>query len=309
MNLPVFFIHTGFKKHIYYAVKQADKYNREVILIGDPTNKNVTNRWYNINEYIDERLNIFEKVYKHMSNNNYNFEFFCFKRYFILYDFVKKYEIKQFMMLDSDLMSYIDFSTIDFDKYDVGYYMVNQSDINYNWAISPHCSYWTSEALNDFIDFIITVYKDEINKLEEKWDYHKKNNLSGGICDMTLLYLWNEKKRWNAYNTGFVNSLKGVFDSFISSGIINDQKYIMNPLFNIKRIHFIHNIPYFCNEMEKKVQAYTIHAQGRRKMFIRNFYYCNNFQILYLAAKVGYFVNLMIEKLKREIYTKVGTFQ
>ena len=108
-TIPVVFIHTGYQPYMEYTIHQAEKTNSVVYLLGDEKNKHVAQRWFDIETYQSERYGQFKKIYKHMSANPYEFEFNCFRRFFVTYEFARKHGIEKFMMLDTDCFSFANF--------------------------------------------------------------------------------------------------------------------------------------------------------------------------------------------------------
>lgn len=293
-TIPVVFIHTGYQPYMEHTIHQAEKTNSVVYLLGDEKNKHVVQQWFDIEEYQSERYDQFKKIYKHMSSNPYEFEFNCFRRFFVTYEFAMKRGIEKFVMLDTDCFSFADFSELGFEEYDAALSMPKDQS-NYLWTASPHGSMWSVCALENFLDFLFYEYTDNISELEEKWNYHKNHNIGGGICDMTLLYLWaNSVERFNVLNTtqGYKS---GVFDHFasLSEGYEKEEYQILKGI-NIKRIKFENNRAYFKKSDGSWIRTYTIHAQGKSKIFINT-----------IASEetlfVKYYIDFMLEKCRRAL--------
>ena len=293
-TIPVVFIHTGYQPYMEYTIHQAEKTNSAVYLLGDEKNKHVAQRWFNIESYQSKKYDQFKKIYKHMSANPYEFEFNCFRRFFVTYEFAKKHGIEKFMMLDTDCFSFANFSELGFEEYDAALSMPKDQS-NYLWTASTHGSLWSVDALENFLDFLFYEYTENISELEEKWSYHKAHNIGGGICDMTLLYLWAiSVKDYKILNTtqGYKN---GVFDHFssLAEGYEKDEYQILK-LVNLKKIRFVDHKAYFQKKAGKWVRAYTIHAQGKSKIFIDTI---ASEETLY----VKYYADFLGEKCKRAI--------
>ena len=237
-TIPVVFIHTGYQPYMEYTIHQAEKTNQVVYLLGDEKNKNVAQRWIDIEDYQSERYEQFKKIYKHMSSNPYEFEFNCFRRFFVTYEFAKKQGIEKFIMLDTDCFSFVNFSNLGFEEYDVALSMPKDQS-NYLWTASPHGSLWSVATLENFLDYLFYEYTDNISELEEKWEYHKSHGVGGGICDMTLLYLWTKSvEQFKILNTT-QEYKNGVFDHFVSfSEGYEKEEYKTLKIINIKRLKF-----------------------------------------------------------------------
>ena len=172
-----------------------------------------------------------------MSSNRYEFELICFKRYFILKKIMEEIKEENAIMLDSDILTYINFSNCDFTKYYCGL-SINMKQNDYRWSVSPHCSFWSMEAINDFTKYCIDTYSNNIEILNNKYNYHKERSIKGGICDMTLLYLWSKNKK-NIFNI-CVNRNNETFDHCLSSSEnYFKNEYQLNRILGIKKVIII----------------------------------------------------------------------
>lgn len=175
---PLIFIHEGNQSYLKTAIRCAIDWHNDVILIGDKSNEAYCDNWVDANQLNLCEFEKFSKIYKHMSRNPYWFELICFKRYFMLYEYVKQNGLNEFILCDSDLLVFGDLSKFNYGRYEAAFsYCEDQS--NYRWAASPHCSFWTVNALRKFIDFVIETYKNNIATLQKKWSYHLHNNVGG----------------------------------------------------------------------------------------------------------------------------------
>lgn len=297
-QIPVFFVHTGYQPYMEQTIHQAERTNEVVYLLGDFSNKKVAKRWVNIENYESTKYEAFRKLYKHMSTNTDEFEFNCFRRFFVSYEFAKEKGINEFVMLDTDCFAFVNFSELGYEGYDVAL-SIPKDQSNYLWTASPHGSYWTLEALESFLEFLEWEYTENIAELEEKWKYHVDNNVLGGICDMTLLYLWSiSEKNLRILYTG-QEYKGGIFDHFVSvsEGYMANE-YKVDPFLKIKRYKIKDDKAYFQKMDGNWIRAYTIHAQGRSKEFINAISngIDNNFQLYVL--KVINLMHKVIRKIK-----------
>ncbi len=193
--IPVVYIHFGnHPEYLIKSVEQALVYNKEVILISDKEwkkegVKNISPAKYN------EGIDAFLKVYQHKSTNAMKFELMCINRWFVLRNVMNALDIPVCYYSDSDGMLYDNMEAVykNYSEYEASYTYTEMQD-NYRWSASACCSFWKRETLNKFCDFIMELYTPEkINVLEEKWKYHQINNIGGGVCDMTLLYLFSKQ--------------------------------------------------------------------------------------------------------------------
>lgn len=304
--IPLIFVHTGYQKHLDVIIPQAEQCNEQVYLLGDSSNKNTAKQWFNIEDYIDARYEIFRDKFVNMSSNSAEFELNCFKRYFVCYQFAKAKSIDKFFMVDSDCLVYENLSNLDLQEYDAGA-SVPENQSNMSWTASPHSSLWSMNALNDFLEYLIKAYdEDNMDSLLKKWKYHQECNVPGGICDMTLLYLWmqNNANRLKLFNGLCIKNGK-TFDHFlhVSEGYsVGD--FEVNSFLEMKIIKFIDGKPYFKYKDGTWIQSCTIHAQGARKKYI-SILNPNQYSLLNCyKRKLLWDYNRVRNYIKRKIFNK-----
>lgn len=204
----------------------------------------------------------FESYYKHMSSNDYNFEIVCFLRYFYILNFIKSNKIDKFLYCDSDavFLKYLDFEGMLGKEKCLACKPKEQED--YERVVSAHFSIWTDHGLDEFCDFLFEVYNSNLSILEDKWEWHKKTNSPGGICDMTLLYHWYESPE---SLLDYRN--EATFDRGISSGdnLFKNEFAVEN---GIKKI-FIDSNRFFGKKTDgNMVEFLGLHFQGNKKNLI-----------------------------------------
>lgn len=285
-QIPVVFIHIGNPKYLKKVISLANRYGNAVFLIGDQSNRKICEKWIDSANLKNEKYNLFQQVYQHMSTNAVPFEIGCFRRYFWLQAFMKKWQINECFMIDSDVCIYRNLSQMDLKNYEVACGVVDDGIPNI-WYASPHSSYWTVEALDNFIDFLINVYVNRRSVLDTIWMEHVTQNILGGISDMVLLRLWikEAKPRWK--NLAMVDENE-FFDDNVNCACnyINQNYQMQKLLFNrkIKKVVFADGRAYMINNHQEKVITNIIHAQGEAKMYISCFTkYRNNILSYYLA--------------------------
>lgn len=139
-------------------------------------------------------LNELSDIYIHASPNSREFEIICMRRYLILRDYlIDNPGVKNFMLIDSDTLIYKDIHHVLHKRNGEifsGSYISKERDARRQ--ISPHASVWSRVALFDFVDYVFEFYKNPgaAIKIKEITGYFDENKISGGVSDMTLLYLW-----------------------------------------------------------------------------------------------------------------------
>jgi putative methyltransferase (TIGR04325 family) len=192
--MPVVFIHFNeIPAYLIRALNQALLQNRQVVLITDAKTEIPGVSVHDAAVYA-KGLEAFENAYVHMSTNSEEFERICIHRWFILKNFMNESNTEVAYYSDSDTMIYSDLALVyeQYKEYDASYTLTENQD-NYRWSASACCSYWKKEAINGFCEFVLDTYKNNLATLRKKWDYHLQNQQQGGICDMTLLFLFIEK--------------------------------------------------------------------------------------------------------------------
>lgn len=270
-QIPIFVHHEGNASYLKDCIKQAKKYNDRVILFGDRSNINMCQEWYDVSEFSSVLWQEFMIYYSNMSHYNDSYATQIIKRFFVFDDFMIKNNIKKCICLDSDVLVYINFSEIsELDKYKAAF-AIPKNQENMRIAASAGCSYWTQEALHEFLLYCIDIYKNQYGRLKEKWEYHQKNNMAGGVCEMNLLYWW-----WQQNQTYVLNWIKysseGVIDGhFGMSENYLENEYQMDKHEIGKRILVKDGLPYFFSVQHGPVKAWAIHFVGNKKMYMQYF--------------------------------------
>ena len=261
--------------YLIYCLAQAKKFNpqSDIFLLGDYSNKYlqlVKHRYFT--DYM-EGAEEFEKVYadKHMNNSDFLYEIFCFQRWFIIRDFMRKNQIAKCVHIDTDVMLFANI-TEEQKKFDA-------SDLTLSNKGSGHICFLKLKGIEDYCDFLIDFYTKPslISILESLWE--EKKSRPGGICDMTLFNQYYQR-----------NSHKII----LTSDIINDSVY--DPSINvsdgyemhngIKNFYWVDGIP-FCRHLEsdKGIKFNSIHFQGFAKDHMKAFCTANKFLVFYYRFK------------------------
>ncbi len=198
--IPVVFTHRGDQDYVQIAIKQARQWNERVILLGDESNAIWDVEHHYIAEYFGDDAQRVADYYEHMCSNPYDFELYNLQEFFVLRDFMRTQGLDKIFACDSDVMIYADLTEEEkrFGDY-LAVYSIPQEQWEYRWSASAHSAYWTFGGLCAFCDFIEETYATEagLAKLREKWQWHQDSSTGGGICDMTLLWLfYMENAQW-----------------------------------------------------------------------------------------------------------------
>lgn len=270
-SIPIFIHHEGNSQYLKEVINQAEEYNECVILFGDKSNAYMTEKWVDVTNFHSNLWDEFMSVYENMSFYSYDYAVQIFKRFFVFYDYIEESNLDGFICLDSDVLVFVNFSTLELIKKYKTALCVPYDQSNMRIAAGAGCSYWTKESLKSFIDFCIYTYKHDRGWLLEKYQYHIDNNMPGGVCEMNLLYKWyiqHEDETWNwiKYNaSGVVDQNFGLSENYLQNEYEMDK-------YNVgKVIKYVSNQPYFIHQDGHLVPVWAIHFGGGSKMYIRSF--------------------------------------
>ena len=224
---PIIVLHKGSSDYLKICLAQAkfSNPNSRIILLGDETNetlaKQVGAEHYLICNYFSKAQE-FAKIYKHYSTNPYDYELFCFQRWFVVDEFINSEGLDKFLHIDSDVLLYADFSKelefIDF---------INNYDLTYS-HVSAHTSFFNSRrALCEFCNFIFEIFSDDsfVAQFEKSPDndkiYFKQGSFeldtTKPLSDMTLVYFFTKLNRLKCLDFTKVDFQKGCINLNFSS--------------------------------------------------------------------------------------------
>jgi hypothetical protein len=277
-DIPCVIVHRGFKPYLKYNLEITSK-NNKVFLIGDESVSNLASisdniEFVNIEEY-ETRKRIID-----LKNNfvNYNtqpqdIEWMNFERVFIIHDFLLERNYKQIFHLDSDNVLLKNINDFKFDYTNA--YCIPSFQENYRMDSSIHCGLLDKEFFLEFENLYSDLYitKNKFYLIEKKIGYHKKNNIRGGITDMTLYYLIQKLEKIKTQN--LMQPFKSKDDEefvFINNFNLAEGFYDFNNFeMRIKKIKL-----YDGNSVNdlinlKIIKIANIHFQGTSKKYLNRF--------------------------------------
>ncbi len=303
-EIPVVIVHfCGQQDYLRFALKSAADFNNIVVLIGDETNKNFWNNHWDTTLIKFDKYQKFQKYYVHKSYISEEYEKFCLKRAFVLEKWMKESGCKQVFLLDSDVITFANYSEEVYPLLPddcIASLMTSENQDNFRWASSPNFSYWTIKALENYTNFCIEAYSNKkiLDQLEAKWQWHLDNNQPGGVCEMTLLYLWSKD------NPQVANFTRVINDMTVDYNINDADNYFENEYqmqFGIKKFIFKNGVPYGDNKiLKKEIKFLCIHCQGNGKYLMRYIYYKplrNLYYLRQLLLIINFQTKLLIEKI------------
>ena len=157
----------------------------------------------------------------------------------------------------------------------------------------------------DFLNFLSTLYTGEVRKfLDQKYEWHLQNNMPGGICDMTALYLW-QKNNVRVLNLADAH-LHGLplFDNNLNhDGNLHAKEFEMIKRVNLKKVSgafpnfFAHNA-----STKSTIPLACLHFQGKAKAYMKHFM---QYEAISYSAFIGEIIRLYMEprikSLKRKL--------
>lgn len=173
---PIIYIHKGTSPFIKPSIEQTRKSNPNapIYFLGDYENrvyldffKSRNIKFYLIENY-SKSANRFREVYRHSGSNPYEYELFCFLRWFIIRDFLADFSgIDKFIYLDTDAILYIDMNIVFSSmRYEMSVCDVCGPQFLFFKTISAlnsYCNYITDSFVSDAGYKVLSDYVAELN--------------------------------------------------------------------------------------------------------------------------------------------------
>lgn len=232
------------------------------------------NVWVITDAYVEERpalkkrLDEFDKVYKHLTTGKESFEKKCFYRWFILRNFMEEENIDKIWYADSDLMVLVNLDAYQkLRKLEVSMFMGTHFN---KFAVGPSLCFWTREDINKFCNFLIDTYTNNLTTLEKMYEDYQQKHENGGICDMTLLYLFKDTIKHGSLcmvdqltQIAFLDNIQ-TSDGYYSGEYEIDNGETGRKIFKIFRGRA------YCKNLiiNKDIRMGCLHFSGGNKLFI-----------------------------------------
>ena len=242
MNIVI--IHMGFAKYLLYVLRQIKitNPNSEIFLISDKENKKYSkySTFVDISKIQSLESKSFKENYIHLGKSAPNYEMFCMLRWIILRDFMREYNIKECLHIDSDILIFSDLNKAlnPFSNYKIS--------LAHNLALTMHIK--DIEILNEFSKYLLFKYtnENELNKLKDM--YYKtdriNNGVAGSISDMDI-----SREFFSSVKEPIGDLSEIVNDSIFDSAIVYgapEFEMLKKGKYKLKKIFFENKIP-FCN--------------------------------------------------------------
>lgn len=270
--VPIVYIHFGDCHYISDTIAVTKKYNDKVYLLTDTPQsyQSIGCDVLDATKIVSTNADRFRQLYVHLNTTDANFEFNCFKRWFVLYEFMKANNIESCMYCDSDCMLTENVTKI---RNGIG---ANKQFISGTKrqkdepAVSPHCVLINGRsALADFLKYVMNTYvtnKDELRRIKQE-----VIGPIGGICDMTLFDMYRK-----SHPTSFILLSDPIWIPGEETEYVYDHNIsVMEQYegFNKMKKLYKRDDGFYANikSMNKKRKLCCIHCQGGAKQHIRAF--------------------------------------
>ncbi|WP_199621700.1 hypothetical protein [Paenibacillus alkalitolerans] len=263
MHMPIIFIHRGDDDYLTYSLRQAKQSNpySDIILIGKAVNKKYcsgTATHVMLDDYM-ESAKEFSKVYQHASSNSYEYNLFCFQRWFVLRDYMRKQGIQKCCYIDSDVMLYTDVNKPEFSQF----------TFEFSWTtIVGLCT------LDNFCA-LITNYFENNALFKQLVQYtHQIGQVYGGrphVSDMVLCALFRDQTSISVTNGGVFNN--SFFDGNINQPLRIPPDYVEIEKLDGKKKVFFDNGGFYCKFKCNFIKVNSLHFQGQGiKKYMKYFF-------------------------------------
>ncbi|KAA9356711.1 hypothetical protein [Larkinella humicola] len=277
-GIPIIFVHQRYSFYLEYTLRQAAHSNPDspIHLLGDVEN----NRFpflihHNVSDLLNPETDWFKSVYQHQSPNHYDYELFCFVRWYLVKELMRREGYRQVFVADSDVMIYSDIThyvnQAGLTKYQAAYNI----GVDYQWvrSASGHSSYWTWEGISQFCNLMSNLYTEPrfMTFMDQIRAEKIIKNDRAGISDMTALYIFYEEENAKIRNLSACQN-GSAFDHNISMATNYDLDEYEFGL-GRKKIVIKNGHPVAYNVLLKKeIVLHTLHFQGNSKNIIHRYY-------------------------------------
>ena len=288
MNIVI--IHMGFAKYLLYVLRQIKitNPNSEIFLISDKENKKYSkySTFVDISKIQSLESKSFKENYIHLGKSAPDYEMFCMLRWIILRDFMREYNIKECLHIDSDILIFSDLNKAlnPFSNYKIS--------LAHNLALTMHIK--DIKILDEFSKYLLFKYtnENEFNKLKDM--YYKtdriNNGVAGSISDMDI-----SREFFSSVKEPIGDLSEIVNDSIFDSAIVYGEpefEMLKKGKYKLKKIFFENKIP-FCNYVlngeNKKIKFHSLHLLTWTKLFIKKLSNCKDLDFN------PYFINIYRE--------------
>jgi len=267
-QIPVVLLHNGCHEYMQTAITQACKMNN-VILIGDTDPKIDIDgfEFFDIKNYWEE-CEVFAKSYIHLNTTSVPYETFCFQRWMVLRNFMRKENIDLVFHIDSDVLLFVDVNE-EWNKYE-------QYDMTLVHRSAGTSIFTKLGILEDYCSFFINTYKNTggyiFKKVASHYQARQETGQAGGVCDMTFfdLFQHHSNEGGGPFRVGEMTQIinDSTYDHHINA---NDPGYEFKD--GLKVFSTVNKIPYIKNKrLNKNIKFNCLHFLGDAKSIMTKAY-------------------------------------
>ena len=279
MSIPIVIFHTRGNQSYFRSCVENNSINNIVYLIGDDSNKlsfvnNPNVHFCHIDGLETEESNQFKDCFVNYSSNNREYEMYCFLRIFYLREFIKKTGKPWVFHIDSDCLVLCDVNHIFAESSPSISYSIQNMENPFHMVGSVHNGLLNTEFCDKFIGLCFDIYKNKskFELIDRKLQWHKKNSVPGGICDMTLYYLLKSENLLcsvtDLNSPIIIEGEQSIFDHNISDayGYLGEDTYAK--LNGVKIIARDGKKFYFKKNDGTFIRTLSLHFQGGAKRIL-----------------------------------------
>lgn len=260
-KIPILTIHNGNQEYFKKTFEINSKYNSNIIVLSDKNLEINGIKFYNYSELNVPEIKVFKKEYQHLNTTPVDYEIFCYLRWFIILEFMKKNNLEVIFHIDSDVLMFSNPDT-EFEKY-------KNFEFTLTHRTTASSSFFTKAGLENFCEFLIEIYTNknsyEYKKISSHFYVRQNCGLPGGVCDMTFFHNYDYKK------SGQIGEMMYIIDDSTYDHNINDDDHVWDFENGLKKFQFIDGFPYCYNKrLKKNIKFNSIHLQGGAKNFVFN---------------------------------------
>lgn len=251
-NIPIIIVHKGNSFYLEPVLKQIRLFNPDnrICLISTEDTKHYDFVEHFLVDYYMKRANKFAESYVHLSINPYEYELFCFQRWFVIQEFAKEQDIPFFLCLDSDVLIYCDIDEV-FNKY-------LQYDFTICKVMGPCFTLFNTTSIARFCDYMFSFYL-EPQKTPRLEAFYKEVK-DGGVCDMTMFTWYQQDVSNNVFDLIYPTKEKSCFDGNIADAMGFEMEK------GKKRIYWIDDRPFGkLSDTGEFIRFDGLHLQGGAK--------------------------------------------
>lgn len=286
MNNQVVYYHEGYDSYVPIILKNNSTYidSESHIILTDITYNGIS--CHRIGDYSHgEYLQEFNKYYKKLSDTLDSYNYSIYKRWYVIYEYMKLNSIDSIWYLDSDVLLFQDIRVLNRsigdhesallspEKYGnyksmIQYYdsVLNNSAIQSVSVTSGHTSFFTLNGLENLLLRGISMYRDHLKLCAKYYDKIFKNGGNrGGVDDMHLVTDYYLSFNDNIYD---LRSNDLYVDDNIKKTKYEDGEYKSVYIHGLKQKYMINNK---LIKDDTEIDLVTLHFQHTSKYTLHKY--------------------------------------